>query len=210
MDKRADGLTGAMREIAEQRDNQLCDGGAISAERLEQLQVFLAAERPVEMALFAAARQRDKSLSLPEPVLPAVVHAALVERVRTVRGKANPFGVLRQIPAWLRAPRWSEVYRTAAIAAVAIVMTSAVLHFSRSRDDAATQLSTAPLSSIPTFSSDVPPLNLGVRRIELASLDPSLLTIKGALPHLEQPGLALPLDLPVRQIRLDVEALRTP
>ena len=210
MDKRADGLAGAMREIAEFRDNQLRDAGAIPAKRLEQLQAFLVAERPVETALFVAARQRDKSLSLPELVLPAVVHAALLEEVRSIRAQAKPFDALRHVAAWLTAPRWSVFYRTAAIAAVAIVMASAVLHFSRSRDEAAPQLSIAPLSSIPTFSSDVPPLNLGVRRIELASLDPSLLTFKGALPHLGQPDLALPLDLPMRQIRLDVEALRTP
>ena len=210
MDKRWDGLAGAMREIAEQRDRQLRDAEEISADRLEQLQAFLAAELPVETALFAAARQRDKSLSLPTPALPALVHVALTEQVRSVRANAKPFDLVRHVAVWLKAPRWSEVYQSAAIAAVVVVIASAVLHFARSRNEAAPQVSNARLSSIPIFSSDVPPLNLRIRRIELAKLEPSLLTINGALPRFEQPDRALPLDLPIRQIRLDVEALRMP
>ena len=59
MAKRIDGLAGAMREIAEQRDSQLGRAEEISAERREQLQAFLTAELPVETALFAAAKRRD-------------------------------------------------------------------------------------------------------------------------------------------------------
>ena len=215
MDKRIDGLAGAMREIAKHRDNQLGEVEEISADRLEQLQAFLATELPVETALFAAARQRDKSLSRPEPELPAMAHAALVEQLRTVRAKAKPFDVLRQVAAWLKAPGWPEPYRTALIAAVAVVITSAVLHFSRSRNDAPAQVSSAPRNFIVNpesaiFFSDRADLSLRVRRVELASLEPSLLTINGALPHFEQSSRALPLDLPIRQIRLDVEALRMP
>src|SRR5204863_8831423 len=117
MDKRGEGLAGAMRELAEQRDNHLRDAGAISADRLEELKSFLAAQLPVETALFAAARRRDKSLSLAEPALPAIVQAALVGQVRTVRSKAKPFEVLRHVAAWLKAPGWPEPYRTALIAA---------------------------------------------------------------------------------------------
>jgi len=215
MDKRFDGLAGAMREIAEQRDNQLRDAGAISADRLDKLKAFLGTKLPVETALFTAARQRDKSLSLPEPALPAVVHAALIEQVRSARAKAKPFDVLRRVAAWLKAPAWPEPYRTAAIAAAAIVVTSAVLHFSQSRSGGPAEISSALPSFIANpdsagFSGDSADLSLRVRRIELASLEPSLLTINGALPHFEQPGRALPLDLPIRQIRLDVEALRMP
>ena len=215
MDKRIDGLAGAMREIAEQRDNQLRDSRAISADRLEQLRAFLAAKLPVETALFAAARQRDQSLSLPKPALPAVVHAALVEQVRSVHAKAKPFDVLGRLAAWLKAPSWPEPYRTALVAAVAVVVTSAILHFAQSRNDGPGEVSRALPNSMPNlepaaFSSDSADLSLRVRRIELASLDPSLLSINGALPHLEQPDRALPLDLPIKQIRLDVEALRMP
>jgi hypothetical protein len=215
MDKRMEGLAGAMREIAEQRDNQLRASGAICGHRLEQLRAFLATELPVEAALFAAARQRDKSLSLPEPALPAAVHAALVEHLRSVRAKAKPFDALRDLAAWCKAPRWLEAYRTAAIAALAIVVTSAVLHFSRSREHAATQIFGALPRSVanpesPGFSSDEAHLSLRVTRFELASLDPSLLSLNRALPNLEQSDRGLPLDLPIRQIRLDVEAVRTP
>jgi hypothetical protein len=215
MDKRMDGLAGAMRELAEHRDSQLRDARAISADRLDELQAFLGAEFPVETALFAAARQRDKELSLPEPALPAVVHAALVEQVGSARAKAKPFDALRRVAAWLTATAWPEPYRTAAIAAATIIVTSAVLHFSRTRDDVAAQISSASPSSVTNvestgFSSDGADLSLRVRRIELASLEPSLLTINGALPHFEQPSRSLPLDLPIRQIRLDVESVRTP
>ena len=57
MDKRINGLAGAMREIAEQRDKQLRDAKAIPADRLEHLNAFLTVELPVETALFAAARR---------------------------------------------------------------------------------------------------------------------------------------------------------
>jgi anti-sigma-K factor RskA len=214
MDKRIDGLAGTMREIAEHRDNQLGDSRAISADRMEQLRAFLAAELPVETVLFAAARQRDKSLSLPEPALPAVVHAALVEQVRSAQAKAKSFDVLGRVAAWLKAPSWPEPYRTALIATAAVVVTSAILHFSQSRGDRPAQVSRALPNSIANleaaFSSDSADLSLRVRRVELASLEPSLLTINGALPRFEQPDRALPLELPIRQIRLDVEALRTP
>src|SRR2546423_2913153 len=117
MDKRVQGLAGAMQKVAEQRDNQLREGEAISADRFERLQAFLAAELPVETALFAAARRRDQSLSLPVPALPAVVHAALVEKVRAVPATTNPLEVLRQIAAWLKAPGMFAGLRTAAVAA---------------------------------------------------------------------------------------------
>lgn len=215
MDKRVDGLAGALCEIAEQRDNQLRDAVAISAERLKQLQAFLAVELPVETALFAAARHRDKSLSLPEPALPGLLHATLIEQVRMVRAKTKAFDGLRRVAAWMRVPSWPEPYRTALIAAVAVVGTSAVLHFSRPGNAGPAQISSALPSFITNpdaaaFPSDNARLSLRVRPVELASLDPSLFTIKGALPRFDQSNAALPLDLPTRQIRLDVEALRMP
>ena len=215
MDKRVEGLAGAMQEIAEQRDNQLRAGGAISADRSEQLQAFLAAELPVETALFAAARRRDESLSLPEPALPAVVCAALVGKVRTVPATTNPLEVLRQITAWLKAPSILNALRAAAVVATAVVITSAVLHFFRTSDSGPQISNASPARSIvqagpAAFSNEAAHLTLRMNRLELAALDPSLLTINRVLPDFEQPDRVLPLDLPIRQIRLDVEAVRTP
>jgi hypothetical protein len=198
MDKRFDGLAGAMHKIATQRDNQLRNAEEISPERLEQLRAFLTEELPVETALFAAAKRRDESLN-GWPVLPAMVRATLFEQIRSVGSRRNLFGA----------------YRTTAAIAAAIVVTFAVLHLSRSRDMATPSLTSVLPSSIinadpAAFFSDATPLTLRVSRLELASLDRSLLTINRALPTLEQGNRPLPLDLPIRPIRLDVEALRMP
>jgi hypothetical protein len=207
MDKQVNGLTGAMRDIAEQRDKQLRDVDQISSQRLEQLHSFLAAELPVDTALFAAAKQRDESLN-GWPALPAIVRAALLGQVRSARSEAKPFTALRQ-------STWAGVYRTAAAVAATIVIAFAMLQLSGSRD-AATQTSNAvPASSIMNadlvaFFSDATPLTLRANRLELASLDRSLLAINRTLPDFEQGNRILPLDLPIRPIRLDVEAVRNP
>jgi hypothetical protein len=60
------------------------------------------------------------------------------------------------------------------------------------------------------FFSDATPLTLRANRLELASLDRSLLAINRTLPDFEQGNRILPLDLPIRPIRLDVEAVRNP
>jgi hypothetical protein len=211
MDKQPDGLAGAMREIARQRDNRLCDAEAIPSDRLQQLQAFLESELPVEAALFAAARQRDKSLSASEPVLPMVVHAALAEQVRSVRAAARTLDMLRQFGA----------YRAAAALAVAALIGVALLHFSRARNSEARNSSNARrvlvatsepglFSRVPLFDGSIDSLTLQMNRLELASLDPSLLTINRALFDFEPSNRVLPLDLPIRQIHLDVEAIRTP
>jgi hypothetical protein len=211
MDKQVDGLAGALRKVARHRDNQLRDAGAIPPDRLKQLQAFLAAELPVEAGLFAAARQRDELLGASEPVLPTVVHAALAEQVRSVRAAARPLEMLRQFGA----------YRTAAALAVAALIGAALLHFSRTRNSS-TQVSREALrrfvapsdaalfSRVGFFDRSVDPLTLRMNRLELASLDPSLLTINRALFDFEPSNRVLPLDLPIRQIRLDVETVRTP
>lgn len=211
MDKQLDGLAGAMREIARQRDNQLRDAGAIPSDRHKQLQAFLASERPVEAALFAAARQRDKSLSASEPVLPMVVHAALAEEVKSVRAVTRPLEVLRQFGA----------YRAAAALAVAALIGTALIHFSRARNSVPQISSEAPGGLVANseqvvfprpgfFEHSVDPLTLRINRLELASLDPSVLTINRALFDFEPSNGVLPLDLPIRQIHLDVETVRTP
>lgn len=213
MDKRINGLAGALREIAEQRDNRLRKAEAISADRVKQLQAFLAAEFPVEAALNAAARQRDESLSVAEPALPLAVHAALRDQVRSARAAANPW--------WPEALRLRGAYQKAALVAAAIIITSAVLHFAHTSKPVARSVNQSPASSIfdqnaELLSRDWPfersadRLTLRVSRLELASLDPSSFTINRALLDLDQPGRVLSLDLPIKQIRLDVEAVRTP
>jgi hypothetical protein len=219
MDKRVDGLAGAMREIAEQRDSQLREAGAISANRLEQLNAFFAMEFPVETTLLAAARRRDASLSAMEPALPAVVRAALIENLGSVRAAATPLAVLRQLVAGLKAMSLEPVYGRAAVVAATILVGFALFHFSRSRNqtarisnqsqpDSAMALGPAPFANV--FERPADQLTLQVSRLDLASLDPSLLTIARALPEFEHADRVLPLDLPIRQIRLDVEAVRTP
>ena len=221
MDKQGNGLAGAMREIAGQRDNQLRDAKAIPPDRLKQLQAFLAAELPVESALFAAARQRDESLSASEPVLPTVVHAALAEQVRSARAAAKPLDLLRPFGAWLEAASLSAAYRAAAAVAVAALIGAALLHFSSARNSPARISSNTErgpvanaepvaFSAVGLFDRSVDPLTLRINRLELASLDPSLLTINRALFDFDHSNRVLPLDLPIRQIHLDVEAVRTP
>lgn len=219
MDKRVDGLAGALREIAEQRDRRLRGGDAISAERFKQLQVFLAAELPVEMALYAAARQRDESLSSSGQAVPAVVRAALVEQVRSVRAAGNPLKALRQFVGRLRAHS-PVAYRTAGVVAAAVVIAFAMLKFPR-LNNATRRISDGPppgsfINPAAAFSDDgifdrsATALTLRMSRLELASLEPSLLTISRMRRDLEQADRVLPLDVAVRQIHLDVEPMRTP
>ncbi|HKP04467.1 MAG TPA: hypothetical protein VJU77_14035 [Chthoniobacterales bacterium] len=219
MDRQIDGLAGAMRQIAEQRDSQLCEAEAISPDRLEQLQAFLAAALPVETALLAAARRRDASLGLTQPSLPAAVHLALVEQA--VRVSGHPAGIFWSLVAWFQRSDLAALSRTAAAAALAVALAWTGLHFSSSRHSAA-QISQesagasnvnpwpAAFSNRDAFKRSANDLTLGVSRIDLASLDPSLLTNGRAFPDLALPDRGLLLDLPIRQIRLDVEAMRTP
>jgi hypothetical protein len=200
MDKRIDGLAGAMRAIAEQRDNQLRDAKEISTDRLAQLKAFLAEELPVDTTLLAAAKRRDELLS-GEPVLPSMVRAALVEQLRFDRSEGKPH--------LLRA------YRTASAVAAAILITFAMLQFSGSRNAVIKTSTALPPSFISNadaaaFFNHPARLTLRESRLELASLDRTLLTINRALPDFEPGNRPLPLDLPIRPIRLDVEAVRMP
>ena len=218
MDKRIDGLAGAMREIAEKRDSHLRNAGAVSADRVKRLQALVAAQFSVETALVAAARKRDESLSAADPTLPLAVHAALSERVRGLHAAANSFDLLHHFFAWVKAPGLHRVYQTAALAAAAILITATALYFPHLNKPVAPQ-SLPPslqdqnsllLSPDWPFERSGDRLTLRLRRVELASLEPSIFSLNGALPAPEQPDRALPFDLPIRQIRLDVEALRTP
>ena len=220
MDKRMNGLAGALREIAEQRDNRLRNAGEIPAMRRDRLEAFLAQEFPVETALLAAARRRDESLSMLEPALPAAVHAALSEEARSVRGAAK-LDLVPQLTAWLQSGGGPRAYRAAAaLAAAVIIIGFAAVHLStgnravripsESRPVPFFSLGPAAFSKISIFERSGDQLTLRPNRLELASLEPSLLTINRALPDLERPDRVLPLDLPIRQIRLDVEAVRTP
>jgi hypothetical protein len=211
MDKQAEGLAGAMRGIAGQRDNQLGDAAGIPPDRLKQLQAFLAAELPVDTGLFAAARQRDRALSASEPVLPMVVHATLAAEVRSVRAAARPFEMLRHF----------GVYRAAAALALAALIGAGLLHFSHTRNLPARVSSDqqpgfvansepVAFSEVGFFERSADPLAFRMNRLELASLDPSVLTINRALLDFEPSNRVLPLDLPIRQIHLDVETVGTP
>lgn len=221
MDKHVDGLARAMREMAGQRDNQLREAGAIPPDRLKKLQAFLAAELPVETALFAVARQRDESLRAEQLVLPTVMHAALAEAVRSVRGAAKPLDVLRRFGGWLEPASLSGVYRAAAAVAATALIATALLHFSHSGSTPGRSSSEPPPHSIVNaepavfsraslFERSANQLTLRMNRFELASLDPSLLTINRTFPDFPQPDRVLPLDLPLRQIHLDVESVGTP
>jgi hypothetical protein len=221
MDKQVDGLAGALREIAEERDNQLRKAGAISADRIERLQAFLAAEFPVETALDAAARQRDASLSVAEPALPLAVQAALREQLRSARAAPSRFEVLRHFLPWLETPSLRRAFRAASLAAAAIIVALTMLHFSHSRNPVTRTGNQSRPSSIvdqnPTlfspnlfFDHSDDRLSLRMTRLELASLEPSFITINRALPDSEQTDRVLSLELPIRQIRLDVETARTP
>lgn len=220
MDKRLDGLAGAMREIAEKRDKRLREEGAIPARRFKQLEALIAAELPVETALFAAARRRDERLSTAEPMLPVMVRAALVEQVTSKRAAANPFARLREMVSQFEARRWAAVHRAAAVIAAVVVITSIGLHWSRPTgpanrisNESPSTSSVDPVRVLPhdqLFEKPADRLTLRMSRLELASLELSSLTINRALADLEQPDRALPLDLPIRQIRLDVESVRMP
>ena len=219
MDRQIDGLASAMRQIAEQRDSQLREAEAISPDRLEQLQAFLAAALPVETALLAASRRRDASLSLPQPSLPAAVHLALVEQA--VRASGHPAGIFSSLVAWFQTSDLAALSRIAAAAALAVALAWTGLHFSSSRHPAA-QISQEPpaasnvnpwpaaFSNGDAFKRSVDDLTLRVSRIDVASLDPSFLTNGRAFPDLALPDRGLLLDLPLRHIRLDVEAMGTP
>lgn len=221
MDKRRYGLAGAMREIAKQRDTQMRKVGVIPADRLEQLKAFLAAELPVETALFAAARRRDESLTVPDPTLPAAANATLIEQVRLFRVAAKPLDLLRHWAAWLEVGSLRRGYRTAAAVAATVVIASVALRFftrgnpaipipSKSRPFSVLNPGPAAFSNITIFERSADQLILRANRPELASLEPSLLTINRSLPDFERPNRGLPLDLPIKRIRLDVEAVRTP
>ena len=204
MDKRLNGLAGAMRHIADQRDGQLRKAGEMSAERGRQLNAFLAAQLPVETALFAAARRRDESLTLAEPTLSAAVHAGLTAQARSVRTIA-----------------WPGAYRTAAAVAAAFVIAYTALYSFRPSKPAPRIASDSRLvsfanpdpadfSNVSIFERPTAKLTSRPKRLELASLERSLLTINRSFPELERADRALPLDLPIRHIQLDVEALGTP
>ena len=219
MDKRLDGLAGALREIAEKRDERLRDTAAIPADRFEQLQAVVAAELPVETALFAAARRRDDGLSAAELALPSMVRAALLEQVASQRAAAHPFLRVRELVSQFEARRWRAVYRAAAAVVAAALVTAVGLRLSRSTESTARSHG-LPRDSVVNLAGVLPNdqlfeksgdrLALRMTRLELASLDLSSFTINRGLAELTQPDRVLPLDLPIRQIRLDVESVRTP
>jgi hypothetical protein len=193
----------------------------LPADRAKQLEAFLAAKFPVETALNAAARQRDESLRLAEPALPDAVHAALSQQLRSARVAAKPFEVLRHFRPWREVPSLRPAYRAASVAAAAVIIALASLNFWHARNPAtgrvkqprpSTTVDQDPALLFPNrpFEQSEDRLTLRVARLELASLEPSFHTMNRALPNLEQKDRVLSLELPITQIRLDVETARTP
>jgi hypothetical protein len=218
MDKTVDGLAGALREIAEVRDSRLRKAEAIPVERLERFHSFLAGEFPVEMALRAAATHRDDSLIGDEVALPFAVHAALRERVISLPAGETPWAMLRHSLARLQTFPLHRISQAAALLAATII-TTGTLYYSQATkpvphvvNQSLSHSAVDPilLSFDRAFARSADRLTLRMNRSELASLDPSVFSINGALPVLEQQDHVLPLDLPIRQIRLDVDIVRMP
>jgi len=218
MDKTTEGLAGAMRELAEVRDSRLRKAEAIPVERLERLHSFLAAEFPLETALRAAARHRDDSLH-GQAALPFAVHAALWERVKNLTTDEARWAVLRHSLARLRALPLRRISQAAALIAATIIITTGALYYSQAPKPVAHLVNQSLPNSVTepvllsfdrAFERSGDRLTLRFNRSELASLEPSVFSINGALPVLEQQDHVLPLDLPMRQIRLDVDVVRTP
>ena len=230
MAKHYDDLSAAMREVAERRDEQLRDAGAaITPHRLHRLHAALASEFPAEIALRAVADTRDKSLKQ-LPALPRRVELLLHSQLLTRQPGFLQRGALQRLSASVQT-FWavSRAPTRFAAALALMVVTIAALHFGSSgRNDASVLVSQN--ARHPYFGTQpggdseyhdrlethflrkpADELTLRVSPIELASLQPSLLTINRAL--LADRGdfeRGLPLDLPIRQILIDGDTTVSP
>ena len=235
MDNRIADIPALLHEVAARRDARLQRRGAtMPSTTSDRLQDAVASAFPVEAALSAAALKRDRMFNGQTPVLPALIAAALAERVLPPQTEAMPSARLQQIWTFLQL-RWRLAGvpgHFAAAAAAAVIIGFAVAQFSRPvRHDHAAQLpqltehrpQTGPVGAeLPAqdwltsqengiLGASSRQLTLRVSRIELASLRPSLLSVEQAMlaNRFESDG-GLPLDLPIRQIFIDGEAAATP
>jgi len=223
MDNSSPDLKQIVRDMAAQRDAGLRHGRPeISPERLRRLQAALARKLPVETGLHSAAMRRDASLRTRESQIPPVVKTELTKRLA--------FSAGFEASESFRFPRRSvhlsrhRLASAAAVAAAVIVLIGGGFYFSGSSSrvpairisgelelpsgkTSVTGSSDAASLTNPghrLFDSSGDHLTLRVGTIELASLQPSLLTInRTILPDRRQGDRGLPLDLPIRQMLID-------
>ena len=223
MDNSSPDLNELMREVAAQRDARLQHGRPeISPERLRQVQAALARKFPVETGLNSAAMRRDASLRSRESQIPPVVETELTKRLAFSAGfeASEPFRFPRRSVHLFR----HRLACAAAVAAAVMVLIGGGFYFSgpSSHVPSARRLGELELPSGRTsitgssdaaslthpgdrlFESSGDHLTLRVGKIELASLQPSLLTInRTILADRRQGDRGLPLDLPIRQMLID-------
>lgn len=223
MDNSSLSIINLMRKVAAHRDAQLRKSGPeISANRLRGLQAALARRFPVETALHSAAIRRDVLLQFRETEIPLPVKAELTKRLAFTGGNAAS-NVSRLLPCPTYCPH-RRLASAAALAAAVIGLIGGAFYFSgadgRTRTTHVSRVSESPvgrkdITELPAapspadsgdrlFVSSRDHLTLRVSRAELASFQPPLLAINGAmLTDRRQADQGLPLDLPVREMLMN-------
>lgn len=230
MDNSSPDLQELIRELAAQRDAGLQNGGPeISFERLGRLRAALAQRFPVETGLDSAAMRRDASLSPRELQIPLVVENGLTKRL-AFSGEYET-NEPRRYPRQTVRIFGQRLATAATLAAAVIILLGGAFYFSRSPGDVTSRrVSGAPGVPFPhtsingssdaasftypgdrLFDSSGDHLTLRVGKIELASLQPSLLMIAGtSLADWRHSDQGLPLDLPIREMLIDAAGPATP
>jgi hypothetical protein len=223
MDNSSPDIHELIRELAAQRDSGLrhCRPD-ISRERLRRLQAALAQKFPVETSLNSAAMRRDASLDNREFQIPPIVETELTKRLTfSAEYKLNEGRPLARQMVHLSRQRLASA---AAVAAAVSILVGGGLYFvgsgwhgsstgiSGDLEGPSASKSISGSSDAASlrrpgdrvFESSGEHLTLRVGKIELASLQPSLLSINQTVladrRHREQ---GLPLDLPIREILID-------
>lgn len=229
MAKRTDVFDATMREIRAQRDAAMEGRRSMPAERLERLHDCLGSEFPIESGLAAAAKERDEMLPDRLADLPRFVEAALAGRLlaRAECGRRNRWRAQCRRVVQTTSRRADARTAVSLAAAAAVVAAAVVLVFqSGSRSSRIEVSSPPPVLVAPEATRDsaphqpasarvgdnfLPPgndqLTLRISTVELASLQPSLLTARYLS---DQSDAGLPLDLPVRQSLMHEKSSRTP
>jgi len=229
MDNFSTDITDMMREVAEQRDAGLREGlPEISPDRLRRLQAALAREFPVECGLDSIAMRRDASLRTRAPQLPTSVETELAKGL-TFTGAFEASELVRLPSPSVQLSR--RLVSALAIAAAVIVLIGGAFYFSGSKNPVTAvgvsgKLESPSVRTITTvssgaasltdagdrlFASSGNDLTLRVSKIELASLQPSLLTMNRAiLADRRHADRGLPLDLPIREMFIDEATSATP
>lgn len=212
-----------MRDVAVQRDAGLrCKRAELSPDRLRRLQAALARKFPLETALHSAAMRRDASLRKRESEIPAIVQTELAKRLACSGGfgTRERFRSSRHLLHLLLDPPANA----AGIAAAVAVLMGGAFYFSAAssrapaiagpgqlnlRRGSASISASRDAASLTqpgnrVFESSADHLTLRVGKIELASLEPSLLSInRTILADPRHADRGLPLDLPIRDLLID-------